>query len=241
MRIILSLFLGFIASPFLSTAAFAGPVLVTYFDRSDFLSDTGANNLSGSLTDSGLFGSFGARTYGDVTVSAPKFSQSYFTGLLPGVEIGVSDGAGSVGGVYNDGINITYASSVFSAGFDFAEPSFGRSGSEFGCNTVCVDSLFEVTVLASGVSIGSFQFNITDDIAGFVGVWSDVGFDSLQVRELVGTDDNEYYGGFYGGTTAFGGGDISSVPEPSILGLMGFGLLGLGWGQTMRRREFIHD
>ena len=51
-------------------------------------------------------------------------------------------------------------------------------------------------------------------------MWSDTAFNRLEVRETVGTDDNEFYGQFYTGLAA-------AVPEPGSAALMALGVAGL--------------
>jgi MYXO-CTERM domain-containing protein len=164
---------------------------------------------------------------GAVTIYAPTWFFANWSTVLPGGEIAVSNGAGTVGGIFNDGIDATYASPVFSAGFDFYQPS--APGMIDGCNVaVCVDSQFKVRLLSGATVLATIPWTPFKDDRTFFGVWSDTAFDKLEIREIVGTDDNEFYGQFYSGTVA------APVPEPAGWLLGAAGLLML---RGLRRRR----
>jgi hypothetical protein len=218
----------------------AHAALLTYSDQATFLAATGATDATGPLPNLGLRddtvtpGS-STTTVGSVTFHAARWAMGDdgfviggdWTTLLPGVDIAISDGPG---GSPDESIDITFASAVYSAGFDFSEPSLDGIVQN-GCYTACVDSTFEVTLKDGATTVGSFQFNAADDTAAFVGVWSDVAFTALEVREIVGTDDDEFYGRVYTGNTP-------AVPEPATLALLVPALAGLAHlGNRRARRE----
>ena len=76
-------------------------------------------------------------------------------------------------------------------------------------------------------SLFSFTFNAPNDTAAFVGVAGATLFDRVEIRETVGTDDNEFYGRVYAGTQA--------IPEPSSLISAALGLAGLAEYAGRRR------
>ena len=84
-----------------------------------------------------------------------------------------------------------------------------------------VDSTFEVTLMntSTATAINSFTFNADDNVAYFVGAWTDTAFDAVEIREIIGSNDNEFFGQFYTGTTP--------VPEPATMLLLASGLAGL--------------
>jgi len=101
---------------------------------------------------------------------------------------------------------------VYAFGFEFVEPE-----NDTNMNGIFVDSTFEVTLLGGGSFIESFTFNAANDIAAFVGVSSDVAFNRVQIREITGGPENEFFGQFY----------TSPVPVPAAIWLFGTSLLGL--------------
>lgn len=206
---------------FLIPCAFAGTI-TTFNDKTTFLTTTGAVDATGTLPAISM-GSATTATIGTVTFTAPRWEIAEHTLTLPGMEIGISNGTGDVDGDGNDGIDTAFASPVYAAGFDFMEPSVSNTADGIGCNiAVCVDSTFRITLKNGASIVNSFIFNAPDDVAAFVGVWSDTAFTNMDIREIVGTLDNEFYGHFYSGASA-----PVSVPEPATFLLFGLGLAGV--------------
>ncbi|WP_338844437.1 PEP-CTERM sorting domain-containing protein [Massilia sp. W12] len=205
-------------------ATFAG--IATFSDKSLFLNSTGAFSATGALPNLGLIpgGVSASQTVGDVTFSIAAPSTQLYIGsgsatpmtrTLPGNVIGIS-------GIEN--LNAAFQSPVFSAGFDFVEPSTGGDTTGTCYVSVCSDSTFTVTLKNNGTTVSSFMFNAPDDVAAFVGVWSDQPFNAIEIRDATGTIDNEFFGQFYSGQQP-----LSAIPEPESIALMlaGLGLLGL--------------
>ena len=97
-------------------------------------------------------------------------------------------------------LDLDLPASLFSFAIDFVEPSAGIS-----------DSTFQMSLSSSGNAIGSVNLNATDDVAQVLGVISDTAFDRIEIREIIGTNDDEFFGVVYGSTT--------NVPEPSTFTL----------------------
>lgn len=87
--------------------------------------------------------------------------------------------------------------------------------SDLNVNATFVESTFEVTLFDGTTEVGSFTFARPNDQATFVGVWTDFGFDNIEIEETIGGIGNEFFGQFYTGTTA--------IPEPTTLALFGLG------------------
>jgi len=153
-----------------------------------FLASSSSTSCSGPLPDLGLLpnGMLGSFTAEQVTfsLSAPAFElySEELTGFLPGQEIGISE---------RENLNAQFASPVFAAGFDFFEPSSGDPSCPY------FDSTFSVTLKSGLTTVGRFDFNAPDDEPSFIGVESQIAFDRLEIREIVGGCDNEYFGQFY--------------------------------------------
>ena len=181
----------------------ADAAITTFSDKAAFLSATAATNRSGTLPNLGLVpgGASASFSAGGVTfaISPPSSSlycgyfsndpltdPSHVSALLPGPVIAISE---------RENLNAQFDGPVFSAGFDFVEPSVGTSA---GC--FYFDSTFTMTLKRNGLAVGSLTFNVPDDVAAFAGVQSDVAFDRLEIRETIGGCDNEFFGQFYTGT-----------------------------------------
>lgn len=198
----------------------ASAAIITFADKTLFLSQTSATDATGAMPASG--GPYDGLSVGSVSFYAERFFVDNYTTYLSGNEIGVSWGAGEFSSPYTDGLDATFDSLVYSAGFDFVEPSVGGGGLDACGNATCVDSTYQVTLINGATIIDSFMFNAADDTAAFIGVWSDALFDKLEIREIVGDDDNELYGQFYTGDTV-----LSPVPLPAGVWLFVSGIIGL--------------
>ena len=200
----------------------AGATTIVFENRTDFLLATGATPTT-ALPNLGLIpgGSAARQTVGDLTFSIeilpssnelfigsagePALGGQPWTSRLPGNHIAIS-------GLEN--LNVDIASPVFSFGFDFVEPE-----NDPFIHAPFIDSTFGVILLNEGLSVASFTFNAPDDTAAFIGVWTSSPFQRVEIREIVGGAENEFFGQFYTG--------ITPVPEPGTLILLGSGLAGL--------------
>lgn len=193
-------------------AASVSASTVTFDNRADFLAS------SGEATDrpNPTFGfTRGAVNFSGVTLQA-----------APGSNVGSNNGFSTLiqneiaqSGVEN--FNVSFSETVFGFGFDVLDPLQSTAALD-GCNvSTCFDSTFSVALFSAGSLIDTVSFNPDTDVLAFFGVLSTVGFDSVQVRETFGTDDNEFFGNFV--TTA------APVPLPPALAMFlgAVGVLGL--------------
>jgi len=99
-----------------------------------------------------------------------------------------------------------------------------------------VDSTFNLALFSDTTPVGAFTFNFNapNDVAAFIGVWSDMAFNNVQIREIVGGIDNEFFGEVYTGGRAFNG--VSPVPLPAALPLFLTALAGLGFMGWRKKR-----
>jgi hypothetical protein len=196
----------------------ANAAIVTYTDRATFIAATGAtgigaipSNISGGFTLGGL-------TFSDVSGSSMVSNVNWSTLISEPTDMAIS-------GV--ESFNVNAAGPLFAFGFDFHEPTTSTPpGPQFPdtCNTTCVESTFTVTLRNGAALVDAFTFNAPNDVLAFVGVASTVAFDRIEIRDTTNTADNEFFGNFLIGR-------VQTVPEPSILALLGLGLLGFGFAR----------
>jgi len=166
-----------------------------YTDKADFLAATGAESATGPLPNIGELQRGQAYTIGTVTLSAPnqiiwigaRGVPPPYTGdwtvLIPGNDISI---AGS------ENLDASFERPVIAAGFDFVEPTGGP-----GVCCPVYDSRFSVTLRMDGAMKGTFEFNAPNNTLAFIGVLSDTRFNSIEIREIFGDQDDEYFGQFY--------------------------------------------
>ena len=144
------------------------------------LAQTGAVDVTGPLPQLGRVQ--GPVTVGEVTLEGrglyigaggdPRVAGGDWTPLLPGPDIALTDPG--------KGLSISFAGPVFTAGFDFVEPQTGPNvGARF------TDATFLLTLEREGVSLRQMAFNAPNDVAAFINVVSDVGFDKMVLRPLL--------------------------------------------------------
>lgn len=157
-------------------------------------------------------------------ISIEEVSGSGLVASLP-YSTFITDGW-AISGVENFDISITTPSLVYGFGMNVHEP-IASTGTSDGCNvSTCVQSTFIVQLFNGATLIDEVTFEPADDQLAFFGVTSDTYFNRLEIRETIGSNDNEIFGNFL--TTA------SPVPLPAAAWLFGSALLGL---VTVARRK----
>lgn len=204
----------------LATGAAHAALVNAFSDRTDFVNATGASSLTGPLPD--LAGSQGTSvTLGDATLTAANsiFVGTGWSTLLP------NQRAIAISGTENLTVAINTAP-VNAFGFYFHEPGSSTAPLD-GCNTTCVDSTFRIDLLLNNVIVdSSVTFAPINDTALFLGFVYDTFFDEVRFTEIVGTNDNEFFGEMFAGV---------AVPAPATLFLFATGLLAFGISGRTRR------
>lgn len=182
----------------------------TFDSRTDFLAQPGSFVEHSSID-------------ADFSVSAPAGSwratpTTTYTNLYS------PDAALVLSGPENFNLDVTFASEIYAFGMDVYEPV--RSYPTLnGCNVAtCVESTFEISFLSGATVIETITFAPENALLDFIGFTSVTAFDRVEVRETVGTNDNEFFGNFVTSTSP-----VSAVPLPAGLPLVlaGVGMLGL--------------
>ncbi len=203
----------------------ASAAIIPFSDRATFVAATGAAGIGAipaNVPSPGF--ALGGLTFSNQAPSSFNSSVNWSTLISEANDLAIN-------GV--ESFNVVSGGPLFSFGFDFHEPSNSTPpGPTFPdtCNTACVDSTFTVTLLDGLATVGSFSFNRPDDVLAFVGVWSTDAFTRIEIRETVGTADNEFFGNFLIGRTP--------IPEPGTLALLCASViaLGVGWRPLARSR-----
>ena len=178
-------------------------------DRQTFLAVTLGADVSGPLADcSGL-------TCGEVTFSTGIIG--CWTPLLEGDDLAIS-------GVEN--LDLDFEEPVYAFGIEMVEHTNPTGNCTIGgCNAPCTQSTFRVQLFTEpgGAQVGPSRFfRPRDDVATFIGVASTAPFRHVEIRETVGTDDNEQFGRVYASTRPLAtqstvtDGTIGSYARPGI-------------------------
>ena len=111
---------------------------------------------------------------------------------------------------------------AFAFGFDFHESSLTTppyNSFPDTCNTpVCIDSVFQINLFFDANLVGVEQFSRDDDVLTFVGISSTAAFNRIEIREIVGNSDNEFFGNFM---------IAAPVPAPATILLLMLGMLAI--------------
>lgn len=189
----------------ISFASGATGAILSYTSKAAFLAETGALNVTGTLPTGDDLASLTAGTVTFFAVASPPYSGNLFVRpdwtTLMANEISI-DGA--------EHLDVAFASPVFAAGFDFFEP------------TPPLDSTFSIALKLGASTVGVFSFNAPDDVLAFVGVKSSLAFDSMEIREITGGAEDDFYGEFYASELP------QTVSLPGSTWLVALGLLALG-------------
>lgn len=210
-------------SGFINLHSAEAATIALFDDRDQFITTTAATTATGPLPDvTGVLYSYqsGSVTFTDVNGygfwlgGLSNYLPPEWSSLLPGNELAIN----SV-----ENLNVLFNSPVYSAGFDFIEPTANSSNHPYANNAYYpyADSTFTVTLKNASNFVAQFDFNRPEEIATFVGIWSNQAFDRLEIRETTGGIEDDYFGSFYSGLQPM------PVPVPSALWLWlsGMGLL----------------
>ena len=197
------------------TSALARPAhadsVRTYFNKAKFIADTGATSATGPLPDVGIIldadvdPPVSSYTLGTVTFGLTLGSDNVFMGAngTPAFPDWYPGTPGNDMAFGWERFQVSMSGLVYSFGFDIVEPDvtmpfFGGTPEE---------STYEFLLFNGNLHVGTVLFDgkaIPNDVETFIGVWSDKPFDRVVINDLSGSDDDEFLGEFYTGTTASG-------------------------------------
>ena len=193
----------------LSQVPLRAATLQVFESQATFLAATGAADATGPLPDLGNVATAdnpdGSATVGSITFSVAPGGES--------LAIGAS-GTGAAPDWYPqtaghdialgfENLRVDTAAPVFALGFEIVEPDATMPA----WGGTPVDGSFRIRLFLSGAPVGEFvAANLPKDVVTFIGVWSDTAFDRVEIVDLTGNDDDEYFGRFFTGSVAAPGG-----------------------------------
>ena len=193
----------------LAPPAFADDVK-TYYNKAAFLAATSATSATGPLPDVGTVLDSSVDPSGTFTLGSVTFGLTFGS---DNVAIGALDTTaapdwypqtpGNDMALGWERLQVSTSGPVYSFGFDIVEPdltmpSFGGTPEE---------STYEFLLFDGPLLVGHVLFDgtkIPNDVETFIGVWSDKPFDRVVINDISGSDDDEFLGEFYTGTTPSG-------------------------------------
>ena len=120
-------------------------------------------------------------------------------------------------------LNIDIASPVHSFGFWFVEPNYDFFEPDGNGTAEILDSSFTVTLKLGTEIVKTFDFNAPYEEETFIGMTSVQPFDRVEIREITGGIDNEYFGRFYIGNTLPGNTIQNNLIGTDITGTVDLG------------------
>jgi hypothetical protein len=193
----------------LAPPAFADDVK-TYYNKAAFLAATSAASATGPLPDAGTVLDSSVDPSGTYTLGSLTFALALGSDNMA---VGAVDTAaapdwypqtpGNDMAFGWERIQVSTSGPVYSFGFDIVEPDvtmppFGGTPEE---------STYEFLLFNGPLLVGHVLFDgtkIPNDVETFIGVWSDKPFDRVVINDISGSDDDEFLGEFYTGTTPSG-------------------------------------
>jgi hypothetical protein len=215
-------------------------------DEAGFVALTGAVS-AGPFPDVGVIPGGAGATFAHppLTISlAPPATalivggSTQWTTVYPDPVIAISD---------KENLNVDFDSPVYVAGFYFVEHSTPGIPGCGGGGLTCISSTFEATLKLGGVIVGTAQYDAPDDAAIVIGLHSPQPFDRLELREILGDIDNEYWGTFFTSTcpaistSSLEVKRLGSPPNPDALlpGLTSGPVTGAVWDPVIDHTTFF--
>lgn len=118
-------------------------------------------------------------------------------------------------GFVTEKFDFLFQKDVQAFGIQMYEPMGDTTAS--GCGASCVESTFKFQLYRDGVLVDdTITFSPPNNQDAFFGFWSPLPFDEVRIREITGSDDDEFFGRIFyqdrsAGEPAIAGTDICAI------------------------------
>lgn len=209
MKAMVALVGALVFSSTFATPAFADDVK-TYYNKAVFVAATSATSATGPLPDVGTVLDSSVNPAGTFTLGSVTFGLTFGSDNVAIGALGTAAAPdwypqtpGNDMALGWERLQVSTSAPVYSFGFDIVEPDvtmppFGGTPEE---------STYEFLLFNGPLLVGQVSFDggkIPNDVQTFIGVWSDKPFDRVVINDISGSDDDEFLGEFYTGTTPSG-------------------------------------
>ena len=151
---------------------------LVFLDREQFIQATSAKKVSLPYADVGAAASFVSGPITFQAISPSTFNISQWTATFDGLDIALND---------KEDLNIIADSPVYALGVEFEEATGSTGLSTFTITAKLGTDVVDQILLKV---FPGFEYN-------FIGLWSPLEFDRLEIRESTSVNENEFFGAVY--------------------------------------------
>lgn len=164
-------------------------VFNVFTNRAEFAAASGATNATGPIPNWGWVTT--NPVVGAVTFSRGTGTTRLYVGSGTALDYSARLAGNELAITGPENLAATFRTPVRAAGFEIVEPEFDPN-----LDAPFIDSVFSVVLKNGSATVGVFQFSPPNDAAAFCGVTSDRAFDRMEITEVVGGEESEFFGQF---------------------------------------------